>query len=406
LKDKRDAGFAPQKGCKAMNKRSVTLKFQLLILMLGCLLLPGCMPATGQDSPIVIGTLYNLSGDQAGLDLPSYRGAMLAAEQLNRNGGVLGKKLLLNLLDGTSDPAVLKQKTLQQMQLNPDTAAFLGLSDTDMVLPAAQAAAASHRVFLTSGATSPKLPAQVPEYLFLACFGDNVQAAAAAEFAYRHKKARSVAVVYNAGETYTSLLQAYFVTRFQQLGGQIVSVQGYGRADLPAAIEQLPQADAVFFAAMPQDVLRGVRLLRKAGFTVPIIGGDGYDSETIWQGQTAISEVFYTTHAYLEAGNPDPQVQAFRSAYLGAYGYEPDAFAALGYDAVNLLAQAINAAQSVEPAAILKAMAAIKDFAGITGNISYGNGSRIPQKSVTILEVQGGTPGLVMQLLPEQIPAP
>ena len=91
---------------------------------------------------------------------------------------------------------------------------------------------------------------------------------------------------------------------------------------------------------------------------------------------------------------------------MDAYNYEPDAFAALGYDTVNLLAQAIADAKSNDPAAILSALAAIKNFEGVTGTISYSNGSRIPLKSVTIIEVKAGTLNLAIQLLPDQVPPP
>lgn len=389
-----------------MIRCSVSLKLLLLTLPLWSLLIPACTTKLPMPSPIIVGTLYNLSGGQAGLDLPSYRGAMLAAEQINRSGGLGGRELVLMLLDGMSDPAILSRKAEQQMQMNLDTASFLGLSDTDMVLAAAPVAVQYKRVLLTSGATSPKLPSQVPDFLFMACFGDNVQAAAAADFAFRHKKARSAAVVYDSTQSYTRLLQGYFIERFEQLGGKVLSVRGYEQGDLNSAVEQLPAADLVFLAAMPQDALPAVKLIRQAGFSMPVIGGDGFDSETIWQGQTGVTDVFYTTHAYLKSDNPDQKVLVFRAAYLEKYSHEPDGFAALGYDAVNLMALAISRAENPEPGAILEAMGAIDNFEGVTGKISFASGSRIPQKSVTIMEVKEGVPGLVMQLLPDRIPAP
>ena len=383
-----------------MHKHPFLRKTLALTLIIFCF--SNCKDGNTPNSTVKIGMFYNLSGNQAGLDLPSYRGAILAADQINQAGGALQ----LTLRDGMSQPDVLQQLAQKQFQDEPETAACIGLSDTDMLLAAAQVSADNKVPFLTSGATSPKLPSQVPEYLFLACFGDNVQAAAAAEFAYNQKNARSVAVVYDSAETYTSLLQGYFITRFEQLGGQVKSVQAYDRSDLSPVVNQLQGVDLVFLAAMPDEALPAVKLIRNAGFTMPIVGGDGFDSEATWSGQTAISEVFYTTHAYIKADNPDPKVQAFRAAFMDAYNYEPDAFAALGYDTVNLLAQAIADAKSNDPAAILSALAAIKNFEGVTGTISYSNGSRIPLKSVTIIEVKAGTLNLAIQLLPDQVPPP
>ncbi|MCB0108556.1 MAG: acetolactate decarboxylase, partial [Caldilineaceae bacterium] len=152
---------------------------------------------------IVLGALYNLTGAQSGLDIPSAQGAQLAVAEVNRQGGLLGRPVHLALADGESDPAVLAAKTTAMLADFPQVTAFLGLSDTDMVLGAAPVAAAAQRLFLTSGATSPQLPAQVPDYLYLACFGDNVQAAAAAEWAYAELSARRAAILYDAEMLYT-----------------------------------------------------------------------------------------------------------------------------------------------------------------------------------------------------------
>lgn len=375
---------------------------KLLMCFLAGLFFFGCT----ENDPIKIGVLYNILGSQAGLDWPSYRGAMFAAERLNQKGRVSGHKLLFMLRDGESDPAVLRQKVLEQLQYNPEIVAFIGLSDTDMVLAAAEVAGDNQRVFITSGATSPKLPAQVPDFLFLACFGDNVQAAAAAEFAFKEKKVRTVAVVYDSTQTYTRLLQGYFRTRFTQLGGQVLSVQAFNESDLSPITAQLQGADLIYLAAMPQHALTATQLIRNTGFNQPIIGGDAFDSETIWAGQTDISAVFFTTHAYIQADNPDPRVQAFIRDYTTRYGHAPDAFAALGYDTVNLLSAAINSAQSADPAAIRNALATLQNVDGITGTISFSNGERIPRKSVTILEIKAGKLSLAEQVMPEQVPQP
>ena len=129
---------------------------------------------------------------------------------------------------------------------HPGVSAFLGLSDTDMVLGAAPVAAESGRLFLTSGATSPHLPAEIPRFLYLACFGDNVQAAAAAEFAFEQLGARSASVLYDSNDTYTKLLQGYFVARFVELGGDIRSSEAYSPGQLSGPISRLKQADVVF----------------------------------------------------------------------------------------------------------------------------------------------------------------
>ena len=355
------------------------------LLCLAALLLP-CLP--GQAAPedtIDIGAVYNLHGFQADLDIPSTEGARLAIDEINRSGGLLGHPVNLAVADGVSRPKVIARKTAALLKRYRHMPALMGLSDTDMVLAAAPLAAANGRVFLTSGATSPQLPDQVPDYLFLACFGDNVQAAAAAEIAWHELAARTVAVLYAADNTYTDLLQGYFRQRFSELGGTVSSVRAYDPARLDGIADGLDGVDLVFLATSSADQsLAIIQALRNAGIAAPVVGGDSYDSEGLWQQHPEIQDVYFTTHAYLGADNPDPLVQAFRRTYAQAYGRPPDAFAALGYDTVHLLATAIRRAGSIDPAAVRNALAGIEAFTGVTGTLYYPPGSRIPVKSVSV----------------------
>jgi branched-chain amino acid transport system substrate-binding protein len=223
--------------------------------------------------PVVLGAVYDLTGGHAELDLPSSRGARLAVDETNRAGGVLGRPVALELLDGRSDPETLRRVTGELLADEPGPVALFGLSDTDMVLAAAPVAAEHGRLFVTSGATSPRLPGEVPEYLFLACFGDNAQAAAGAEHAYRSLGARRAVVLFDGTMTYTRLLHRYFEERFQALGGEVAASREYGDGDLESLLDELAEADLVYLAAGPEDVERGIRLLRGAGVVAPGAGG-------------------------------------------------------------------------------------------------------------------------------------
>jgi branched-chain amino acid transport system substrate-binding protein len=363
--------------------------------------------ADNANTSVVIGAIYNLTGAQAALDIPSARGSQLAVDAANGGGGVLGRHVQLAVADGETNTTVVGTKTAALLQQYPSMPGLIGLSDTDMVLAAAPVAAASGRLFLTSGATSPELPAQVPTYLFLACFGDNVQAAAGAEWAYRKRSVRTASILYSTADSYTVLLQGYFRTRFEQLGGQVASVQTYTPADLSAdTIAGVAPADLIYLAAQPDDAVQATQLLRAAGFSTAILGGDGLDTN-LWEAHPDITDVFFSTHAYLGADSQDPQVVAFRTAYLQAYpDSAPDAFAALGYDAARLLLAAVGTAGSDDPNAVRRALASTQNFAGVTGTISYSPGNPIPSKSVTILELDHGSRRFVDQLVPTQVPPP
>jgi branched-chain amino acid transport system substrate-binding protein len=367
----------------------------------------GAVGSLTAERPVVIGALYNLTGGQQDLDIPSSRGARLAVDEANKAGGVLGRPVELILADGKTNPGVIARATLKLLNHQPAPAGLIGFSDTDMVLASARIAAVHSALFITSGATSPKLPHEVPDFLFLACFGDNVQAAAGAEWAVKSLKAGTAVVLYKQTSTYAKLLHGYFETRFKQLGGKVLAVRPYTPATIAAVVKDLPQADLVYLAAQPDDLAAAIPALRGAGIAASILGGDGLDIGVGWKKIAQADKIYFTTHAYLGADNPDARVRAFRAAFTKAYpGNEPDAFSALGYDTARLLLAAIASAGSTKPKAVRKALATTTGFAGVTGTISYRGGSRIPAKSVSIISVMQGRQRLAASVLPEKVPAP
>jgi branched-chain amino acid transport system substrate-binding protein len=380
---------------------------RLLIFAALSLVLTACLYRANGTSEITIGAVYNLTGAQRDLDVPSAQGARAAVERINRQGGLWGGKVTLAVVDGQSQPQMVAEKTAELLEEHPSMPGIIGLSDTDMVLAAAPVTARHKRVFLASGATSPQLPQQVPDYLFLSCFGDNVQAAVGAEWAYTKLGARQVMILYNRSSTYTRLLQKYFRTRFDELGGRVVATLPYTPDDLRSLVIQPGRIDMVYLSATPDEVLTVLAEIRKAGISIPVLGGDGLDIGTAWQKGAEFKDVFFTTHAYLGRDNTNPRVKAFKEAFSKVYPtVEPDAFTALGFDAANLLIAAIEKAGSVQPAAVRKALANTKGFQGVTGTISYRPGSRIPEKSVTIINVSQGKQTIVGEYLPAKTPAP
>ncbi len=247
----------------------------------------------------------------------------------------------------------------------------------------------------------------------MACFGDNVQAAAGAEYAFQ-KFGKNAYFLWDKGVEYTTLLGKYFKDRFTQLGGTIVLEDQYDdkATDFSAQIAKvkaLPnQPDFYYISAMPYNIGTVVKQFRDAGITGPIVGGDGYDDPSWIQSVgNASNNVFFTTHAFNDPSNPNPAYQKFYNAYKTKYGHEPEnAFAALGYDAVYLMVDAIKRAGSADPAAIRKALGETKDFPGITGKINLDAATRIPQKGVTIIALNDTKYTLASEVVPQQVPAP
>ena len=386
-------------------------RLAIVLVAAAALLLAGCGGKGG--NMIKLGMLYNMTGSQASLDAPSANGANLAAKEINAAGGVLGKQIQLVAFDGKSDAATIGTAATQLAQTDKVVAMF-GFSDSDMVMAAAPTAAKAGIVFVTSGATSPKLPDQVPDYLYLACFGDNVQAAAGAEYAVDTMKAKSVYLLIDKGMEYTLLLGKYFKERFTELGGTVVLEDNYqtGDKDFSAQITKLKgqkaKADLLYIAAGPDDVGTIVKQFRDAGIKTPIMGGDGYDTPLLVQVAGKGSEnVYFTTHSLMDPTLGTDAVKKFIAAYQAEFKVPPEnAFAGLGYDTVKLLADAIKRAGSTDAKAIRKALQATKDLPGVTGAITYQEGSRIPQKGVTVILVKGGKFTLAAEVVPQKVPTP
>ncbi|MBN1455748.1 MAG: ABC transporter substrate-binding protein [Methanomicrobia archaeon] len=360
-----------------------------------------------------IGAVYNLAGAQSSLDTPSANGAKLAVKELNAQGGIGDRELQLVLYDGKTDPRTIADCAHRLIDTDL-VCAVIGFSDTDMVLAAAPIVAEAGRVFITSGATSPKLPEDVPGYLFLACFGDTVQAAASAEYAYEYLGLKTAYLLVDEDMEYTRLLAAYFAARYTELGGTILLEDSFtgGTTNFSVQIAALngltPAPELLYIASGPDEIGTIVKQFREAGILQPIFGGDAYDTpELVRIAGTETSDVYFTTHALLDEDTGTERARAFIVAYRTNYGVEPEnAFAALGYDTVMLLANAIDRAGSDDPEAILQALQSTKDWEGVTGSISYEQASRIPTKGVTIVSVVNGTFTYMETIVPEKVPAP
>src|SRR6185437_8426468 len=162
-----------------------------------------------------------------------------------------------------------------------------------------------------------------------------------------------------------------------------------------------------YVSAMPDEIGLIVKQMRQAGVTQPIVGGDGYDTPLLIQvGGEASNDVYFSTHAYM-AEDSTPGIQKFYKDYQAAYGTPPEnAFAALGYDTLGLIADAIKRAGSTDSAKIRDALAATQGYKGITGSISYAKDSRVPQKTVMIIGVKDEKLFLASEITPSWVAKP
>jgi branched-chain amino acid transport system substrate-binding protein len=380
------------------------------VFVIATLFLSACGSAAGSGGAkeaIKIGGGFALTGAESSLDLPAANGAKLAVKEINAAGGVLGRQIDFIVHDTKYEMSVTAQVAKQFIEQDK-VVAVVGFTDTDSVLASGPTIQAASLPFIIVGATSPKLPAQIGDMLFFACFGDNVQAAVGAEYGFNTYD-KTAYLLWDKGAEYTTLLGGYFKTRYTELGGTIVLEDTYEDNTMDfsaqiAKVKALPQQpDFYYISAMPYNVGLVVKQFRDAGLTGPIIGGDGYDTPDILSvAGPAAENVFFTTHALIEATEGTQGIKKF----IAAYNDPENAFAALGYDAVYLLADAIKRAGSTDAQAIKQALEATRDFAGITGSITLGPDAHIPRKGVTMIAIKDGKFTLDGELVPEKVPEP
>ena len=375
---------------------------------LALLLTASALSLSGLHAEIRLGAVYSTSGDLAPLGVPSLEGAKTAIKQINASGGIGGEKIVLTILPTPSSAYVAGKNIRLAVAKDPSIDAFFGLSDTDLAKAAGHAACSAGKVFVTSGATSPRLPAESGPRVFLACFGDNAQAAVAAEWLAKTRGAKKVALLYDNSKTYTKLLHTYFSEAFLHHGGEIIGTLPFAGGTEPKIPSYLLNADAVYLAS--ETALEAkpiIKALRAAGFKGPIVGGDGYDAPHAWANTPLAHDVWYTTHAFPAhtqgAASPTTTV-AFSSAYAATSGMPANAFAGLGRDTVLLLATAVHKAHA-EKKSLLSVLNATSGVPGVTGSISYKDGSRVPVKPVALVSARNSQ-AQPIQITPSWVPKP
>jgi branched-chain amino acid transport system substrate-binding protein len=366
-------------------------------------------PAAPAGDPILIGGVYNLTGGLSSLDNPARDGSLLAVAELNAAGGLLGRPVELVVEDGKTDLTAVTNATRKLIE-EDQVVALVGLTDTSFAIPVADVAQDSAKPFLTVGATAPVITL-AGDYVFMLPFGDNVQAAVGAEYAAAQGWT-TCGLMLDDQMDFTKFLAAYFVDRFDDddIGGQIIAEVTYatGDTDFSAQLTEIqnldPQPQFLYISSGPQEIGTIVKQVRDLGIELPIVGGDGYDTPLLVElAGPAADGVVFATHQGVYGESPT--ADAFRAAFEGEYGTPPPSvFAALGYDGVLLMADAITRAGGTEPEAIRDALAATSGFEGITGTVTYEAGSRVPNKGCALIEVREGRFELIENVTPEVIP--
>jgi branched-chain amino acid transport system substrate-binding protein len=359
------------------------------LLLCPCLLLGLCVPAFSQDT-IKIGEFGSLTGDNASYGVSQNQGIQMAVEEINNSGGVLGKKIDLTVEDNQTKQG--QTTTIVRKLISQDhVVALLGEVASSKTLEAAPVAQEAKIPLIATGATNPKVT-QVGDDVFRVCFIDDFQAVVIARFVLEKLHKTKVAFMTDVKQDYSVGLTQFARDYLQKNGGQVVKEQSYssGDKDFRAQLTDIKSAnpDVILVTGYYPEVSLIIREARQLGIKAAFAGGDGWDGASLIPvGGKAIEGSYFSNHFSTE--DKSPAVQQFVEKYKKKYNTLPDAFAALGYDSVNLLADAIKRAGSTDSEKLRDAIAGTKDFPGVTGKITI-NPERNADKSAVIITIKNG----------------
>lgn len=342
-----------------------------------------------------VAILAPLSGPVPSFGLSTKEGALLAIQEWNAKGGVLGMTIVPIVEDSqcTPDPAVNAANKV----INQDGVHYIiGEVCSSASIPVSEIANAAKVIQISPTSTNPNVTitkdGKTKDYIFRACYIDPFQGGILASFSFGRLKASKAFIMYDQGNDYTVGLANAFEAQFKKLGGTIVGKETYTSkdADFSAILAKIKSANPQ--VVLLPDYYNIVNLVTKQakekGINVPFVGGDGWDSSDL--DKAAAAGGFYTNHYA-----PDDQraeVQDLLKAYAKAYKDDagkpkvPDALAVLAYDATNLLLTGIKAAGKDDTALVRIAVEKI-NFNGVSGKITMDKFHN-PVKSLTILSVK------------------
>jgi branched-chain amino acid transport system substrate-binding protein len=367
-------------------------------LLLATVVTAGCNKRGGGNSnEVVIGHVASLTGDTATFGVSADEGIRLALAEINSGAKVLGKPVKLITEDDRSQPDEAKTAT-EKLITRDRVVAILGEIASSRSIAMAPVCQDNKIPMLSPGSTNPKVT-QIGDYVFRACFTDEQQAMAIATFALRDLKLKRFAMLYAANSDYSVGLRNLIEATVKKEGGEIVEDLSYSEkqdTDFHGQLTRIKNGnpEAIFVPGYYQEAALVAKQARELGITVPLIGGDGWDSDKLVAvAGPAIDGCYFSNHY-----SPDeqrPEVQAFVSAYKAKYKNPdgspkvPDAMAILGYDAMKLMADAINRAGSTDGPKIRDALAGTKNFPGAAGPITIDE-NRNAKKTIVILKIENG----------------
>lgn len=379
-----------------MQKKTYRFIGLMIIILLAAGMLAGCGSSTA-SSEIRIGLLNEMTGGNATMGTSAANGAKMAIKEANAKGGILGKQIKAVIADNKSEPSEAAN-AMTKLAAQDQVVAVTGMFASSNAIAASSVAEANKVPFVAVGATNPRVTVdeksgKVKDYTFRVCFIDPFQGTVGANFVLETLKAKNAVMLVDSSSDYSKGLAAFFKTAFTKGGGAILAEEAYLQKDqdfktILTKVKAL-NPEVIYVPGYYEEVGKIVKQARELNILVPIVGGDGWDSPKLVEVGTAaaLNNTYFTNHYSVD--NSSETSKAFVEAYKKEYGQTPDAMAVLGYDAANVLIDAIKRANSADPKKIQAALAETREFPTISGSTTL-NESHDAVKSAVIIELKDG----------------
>ncbi|KXU35687.1 ethanolamine utilization protein EutJ [Cephaloticoccus capnophilus] len=379
---------------RAMNP--LPLSSSLAALATAALLsLTGCAPSRSSDAAsgeIRVGEISSITGKEAACGQSTHRGIVLAIEEANARGGLLGGRPLRLITEDNQSKAGDSGTAARKLISRDEVIAILGEVASNRSLEIASIAQRSQTPMISPGSTAESVT-EAGDYIFRVCFLDAFQGKVMAKFARESLALNRIATLSSVSSAYSVGLANHFKETFVAGGASIAAEQKFaeGDKDFRAQLTAIraSQADAIYIPAYYTETALICKQARELGLTLPLLGGDGWASPKLLEiGGEAVEGIYYS--APYSSESTAAQALAFIAKYRERWdGETPDAFAALGYDAALLLIDSLERAGTTEPAALRDAIASTRGLLGATGRTDIDeNGNAL--KAATIMTVKDG----------------
>lgn len=353
--------------------------------------LAGCGNTSGgSGDEIVIGGLAPLTGSVAQYGVAVDNAVKMAVDDINAKGGLLGKRIKYISYDEKGDPTEATNAYTRLVDQDK-IVALIGDVTSAPCEAVAQQAARDKLPMITPSGTSEAITTY-GENVFRACFIDPYQGQLMASYASKKLNAKTAAILFDNGDPYSSGIADAFEAAAKALGMTITNKEGYASksTDFNSQLTKIKAGnpDVLLLPVYYNDVVLIAKQAKDQGLTATLLGADGWDGVAA-QLDAASADVVKNAYfcSQYSASSSDPALQNFLKTYKEKYNEEPNMFAVLGYDAMQIMAAAIEKAGTTDSAAVIKALRET-NYKGLTGTTTFDD-KRNPVREAIITSFDG-----------------